>query len=178
MPSEMSPLMRLPVDIRLHIYELTFADSRVHVHEDSDWVGKHLVITKHWTRAPGLLLTSKQVYQDAIGIYYSETIFVVRKYTWTSWAKKLTTVPWQRMRSFHLDIRDGSKPPEQRQHSYFCEHQKSPAEAAELLAERTAGLQRQLDASGISLKKGVLRLVHHDCDCVQWIWGRVSENGR
>lgn len=175
MAQESSALLRLPVDIRLYIYEAVFEGQReeIHVEYASECTerGRKIRRAKQpWTRTPSLLLTSKQVYDEAVEVYYSETIFVAPRYQWLRWAQKLTAVRWARLRSFHLDVREGSKPPEERTHGVICSLQK-PAEAQKVLAGKRADYEGQMVESGMPLRVGALKLVHHDCDCAQWIIG-------
>jgi len=172
--------MRIPVDIRLHVYESVFAGKPAEVHVDyaQEYTVRGCsvkVAKRYWTQAPSLLLTAKQVYNEAIKIYFSETIFSTQRYAWLPWAQKLKAVPWAHLRSFHIDIRDVTKAPEERSHVYDCWGQSS-AEADKTLADKRADCERQLVEKGVPLRVGALKLVHYDCDCPQWTTGYLRSD--
>ncbi|KAK5720744.1 hypothetical protein LTR15_006705 [Elasticomyces elasticus] len=73
-PQPTSRLMALPAELRIHIYEWLFAGltTRVKASGARGSDGTHLSLLKY--PVPEILLCSRQVYQETIGMYYSLSV--------------------------------------------------------------------------------------------------------
>ncbi|KAK4900080.1 hypothetical protein LTR27_002843 [Elasticomyces elasticus] len=73
-PQPTSRLMALPAELRIHIYEWLFAGLTIRTKSigarGSD--GTHLSLLKY--HVPEILLCSRQIYQETIGMYYSLSV--------------------------------------------------------------------------------------------------------
>jgi len=174
------PLLRLPADLRLIIYEYTFAGGHTYVFESSadaihyteepgtPKLAKHWTPgSKIWSPVPGLLLSAKQIYQEAVEVYWNQMIFVVIRSAIRSWLRGLKDIQRPQLRSLHLDVRHGPEHPENRNHTAIC-LESTPEQAERSLAQRNDMVQRELECFQVPIKEGVIRFVHHDCQCPQW----------
>jgi len=72
-----SPLLRLPPELRLQIFENVFEGAVFDITADTGVLTHHYYIkdASPATQAPGLLLASKQLHSEAIGVYYQTATF-------------------------------------------------------------------------------------------------------
>lgn len=86
MDQQQSRLMRVPPELRNHIYELVFKDSLVPV----NGFGSIMKRGSPAYSAPGILLACHQTYNEAINTFYAETIFVAHYgFQLDHWIKRL-----------------------------------------------------------------------------------------